>query len=247
MLFLPNTDALAERLQRTLIETCPTCGGRGFTTPPDDDTLEPWDSFPTPCECREELVRQCALTDGNVPPEFWGIEAAELTETRALKAVRAYAADLRRQIVAGRGLLMVGPNGTGKTASAILVLCAALRIEESIGFMSARDYVSTAYARDEDLSEWRARLARSRVLVLDELGKEHRAKDSEHAISELDDLLRWRRGRMLPTLIATNYDAEQIRAAYGESIWSILQDRFEWVPFSGAGGDFRLKARRLRG
>lgn len=247
MLHPPNVEALAERLQRTLIAVCPHCGGKGFVSPPDDDTLEPWDSFPTPCVCREELARRCALLDGNVPPEFWGVATADLIETRALKKVREYAANLRRDLETGLGLLMVGPNGTGKTASAVLVLIEALRADLSIGFLTARDYVSTAYTRDETISEWRGRLACAKVLVIDELGKEHRAKDSEHAISELDDLLRWRRGRMLPTLIATNYDADQIRSAYGESIWSILQDRFDWVPFSGAGGDFRLKARRTRG
>ena len=78
------------------------------------------------------------------------------------------------------------------------------------------------------------------------MGKEHRKSGSEYALSELDSLLRWRRGESKPTIVCTNFDAGEFASEYGASLWSVIRDRLEILKFHS--GDFRkdLKQRRRR-
>jgi hypothetical protein len=80
------------------------------------------------------------------------------------------------------------------------------------------------------------RLARD-VVVLDEIGKEHTGHDSSDVLARFDSLLRMRRGAFLPTILVTNLDPGDLVERYGESVGSLLGDRFRIVQYEP--GDYR--------
>lgn len=247
MLAVPDVEDLRDRLTRELVDDCPRCRGTGFLVSIAGGR-EPWDVPSEPCGCQDEVARKCALLSGHVPREFWQVEALEFEWNREQQGrIRAYCEDLAAAREGGRGWVFMGQNGVGKTALACSILCAAVRVGFSAGYLTAQEYVGSAIAarRDVDLETWRRSVAGADFLVLDELGKEYRKEGSEFAIAELDGLLRWRRGELLPTVICTNYTVGQLQGEYGASLWSIVLDRLDRLQF--ARGDFRVELARAGG
>jgi DNA replication protein DnaC len=209
-----------------MITPCQTCGGTGFV---DLDTAKR-------CSCRKEVDRICALAIGNVPKEFWYSEKTPFNgETEPLiEHVRAW--KIRNASRMGRGLVMFGPSGTGKTSAATLALSRAARRGYDVGYVTAPELVMSEIGDrdDETLYAWRGELLYdSHFLVIDELGKEHRKENSDYSLSILDLLLRRRRGDMKSTILITNFSWARFHQVYGESVWSIMADRAEKLQFHG--------------
>lgn len=241
----PDVDALAADLWRRHVESCDDCGGTGHLVIETDDPLL---SRTRPCECQAEVTLLCTLREANVPREFWTVEGLEFERNTSARArVEEYTGDLRTARRDGGGFLMIGENGVGKTACACVILCRAARAGYSVGYMTSHDFVTSAVAatRDVELEMWRRDLVAADFLVLDEVGKEHRKAGSEFALSELDSLLRWRRGESRPTVICTNFKTAEFAQTYGDSLWSILRDRMEILKFQS--GDFRTTLKKRRG
>jgi DNA replication protein DnaC len=74
-----------------------------------------------------------------------------------------------------------------------------------------------------------------RVLVIDDLGKEHKTSWNE---SQFDELLRSRYDKGLPTLITTNVVRENWATVYGEAMGSFVYEAFQQIKLKGK--DLRL-------
>ena len=141
----------------------------------------------------------------------------------------------------GQAFLLIGKNGSGKSSSACLPLIAALRGGYTASFVNFPDLVGgwRRSWRDAALARHLDERLHRDLVVLDEVGKEHIGNDDTFVASRLDSLLRLRRGEMLPTIITTNLQVAELISRYGESIGSLLADRYKTVNYRP--GDFRVK------
>jgi DNA replication protein DnaC len=71
------------------------------------------------------------------------------------------------------------------------------------------------------------------VLLLDDVGKEHRTK-SGYAENELDVLLRLRHREGRPTLITSNVPPKDWGVIYHESMGSFIQESFTMIKMVGS-------------
>lgn len=242
MLHVPDVDVMYEELWLKHVEPHVPCKGTGRVVKGDD----PMDTRHRPCSCLDQVNFRCDLLDGHVPPEFWGVESL-VFELNVPARAFVDAWDLREARRMGAGILMTGENGVGKTACACIVLCRAARLGYSVSYMTVQQFVISHFAaqRDRGLEAWRTELLRADFMVLDEVGKEHRKEGGGFALTELDGLIRWRYADIRPTIFCTNFTASQVKKVYGESLWSIIQDRAS--PLNFESGDFRkLRSRRRR-
>jgi DNA replication protein DnaC len=159
----------------------------------------------------------------------------------------------------GRGLYIAGPTGTGKTALAHYVAGEAIKQEASVSlttpvgyidlFRKRMDALSLVRVKDEKAAEvyWQVEnritqlLTKIKVLVLDDLGKEHRTSGNWQ-ISELKRLIRARGHRGLRTLITSNATEGDMVEIYGGETWSFLHQAC--IPIGLIGSDRRRSGTR---
>lgn len=161
----------------------------------------------------------------------------------------------------GKGLLLIGAPGQGKTtlASAILqtivreaprsVWASNLTLNRPAYFTDYPTLLRSqqrAFDKDENFQD----LINSvfgeghpdrniRLLVVDDLGKEHRTA-SGWAENTFDALLRRRHSLGFPTIVTTNVPLSSWGKVYGESMASFAHEAFSAIEVVSPNGDRRL-------
>lgn len=124
------------------------------------------------------------------------------------------------------GLFMYGSNGSGKSTLGCLLLKELLK--NAIPCMRV-----TAVRLQKDFYDgWRVpkyALLKG-VLFVDELGKEYKTKN-EHSEMVIEYILKYRTERRLPSVLASNADADYLYKRYGETVNSILKGKFIPIAF----------------
>lgn len=127
-----------------------------------------------------------------------------------------------------RGLLFVGPVGTGKTA-----ICAALAYDtDPHAFWSTTaliDWLLDGY-RTNAFGHRFDTLAKRRLLILDDLGTE---RDTDGQVDLVVKLIEARHRHRRLTVISTNLRTHLRTARYGQRIESRLTEMCEVVPMPG--------------
>lgn len=180
----------------------------------------------------------------NLPRGFWNASYDKVTRTLpdgtenlAFKAIESYRDNLKKMRYMGYGLILFGENGVGKT-SALSCLLKEFRSYGQTALYANVEHLRQAVFKpveitdDYELWDWSQKVD---VLLLDDLGKEHRGKDgpASFAATELNMLLRVRADSRLVTLITTNQTKAKMVENYSRSMLSIMQTRMLAVHFRG--------------
>jgi len=212
------------------------------------------------------------INNSGVPDRFIGKEFSDLEPYDDLvlstieqwvelvisgKIIKAKGTDL-----CGKGLLLVGKPGHGKTTIASLVLQEVLRraephiwgnsdfmVKKPVLFVdypkllriqqrSWKDEVGDdAYLMDQIYGESKSTDNVS-ILVLDDLGKEHRTA-SGWAENTFDAVLRCRYNSGLPTIVTTNVPLKSWGEVYGQAMESFAHEAFFPLEVLSKDGDRR--------
>jgi DNA replication protein DnaC len=147
-----------------------------------------------------------------------------------------YCANLEANIAAGRGMILRGPVGTGKTTLGVAVLQEAIMQGKGVMFVptaSLLDNIFTLKATNiEEWARYEDRLRKAGLLLLDDLGTET-DKSEGWVITKLDAIISERYNRMLPVLITTNLTSDGIRSKYAERIIDRLKETSLVLNFVG--------------
>lgn len=170
-------------------------------------------------------------------------------DMKSLSNVKEYIAEYLKDIddryIENKGLFLYGSNGVGKTFIASVIAKEAYRWRYSTKRVSFADYVQKytrvwdavgIEQREELESELYTEYKAVEFLILEEIGKEI---DSKIAAPILEDLLRYREDKHLPTVICTNLDIEGVEERYGYSITSLIKGNM--TPILIEGKDKRSK------
>lgn len=246
MLAPPDTRALAVKLRQKYVETCDKCRRTG-TVIQDDSDDEPWNQKSQPCACAELVRFKVGLREARIPREFFGVLSIKPEyNLDRFKKVQEYAAELASRYDDGDGFLFYGLNGAGKTMCGCYILAHAIKQGYTASYLTAKELAAaTGRAKGDDaFSAWLGKYLANDFLVLDELGKEYR-NGNEYSLSELDELLRSRRGERRPTIICTNMSLHEFRDGYGHSFYSLTKDALAQLAFE-ATTDFRDELKRRK-
>lgn len=154
------------------------------------------------------------------------------------------------RVKAGQGFYFEGPNGTGKSMTAMGIAMSLCDERITVKVTSMREVMhriqsAAAYGNGrETVTEVFRSLTAPYLLVIEDLGKEN---ITNRELTELFDLIDARKNGLKPVIITTNYTKRELidRLAINgdtftaEAIVSRLFEITEKVPFSGE--DWRLK------
>ena len=154
------------------------------------------------------------------------------TPTEDLRRVKEwtlnYINNIDNNFKRNKGIYFNGTNGVGKTFLSALILKKAYEHRYSCKRITFYSYVQQVLnvwnSRGEERETKEEQLFTNvkgvEFLVLEELGKEIESKLDTVAI--LEDLLRYREDKGLPTIFAANLSPGTLRQEYGESVYSLI-------------------------
>jgi DNA replication protein DnaC len=189
-------------------ESCTRCHGSGYVLIPAGAS-----AVAQPCACRHLDERIALFNATSVPAtvaraSFETYRAKHPDQIAAKAAAEEFAKKFRHDRET-HGLLLYGPPGTGKThllASIVRYLALEKGVPcRYVEFMLLLSEIKAAFGSNRGYLDVLGPLAKTPVLVIDELGKE-RGTDWERSM--LDELISRRYNAGLTTLFATNYYCE---------------------------------------
>jgi DNA replication protein DnaC len=146
----------------------------------------------------------------------------------------------------GRGLMLIGPNGTRKSTLACAVLTEVQYRSPNykvfyVRFSDWKKALTDTFAKEDSDVKTRAkelliRAERATLTVFDDVGQEHRTSTG-FTESSLHEFTRVRYEAGKPTIITTNISQSQIPFIYGDSFDSFRYDAFD--PLVIVGQDTR--------
>lgn len=148
-----------------------------------------------------------------------------------------YAQNIRNAVDTGRGLILQGKVGTGKTTLAIATLRMAVQRGIRCLFVnniSLNDKLLNLLNSDrKELANYDKLLRTVPLLVIDDFGAESDRNSKSWLVEKMESIIGERYDRMLPTIITTNLTKDEIKARYNERIYDRLRDTCDLLIFRG--------------
>lgn len=234
-------DWLAEhhhRVGRSSATYCPTCRKKG-------DCTYRWRGEVHQCNCRRQLkLHQHYLLAGiGIPYQRLNWDDYRGSDAKLAELVD-FIAERERYIDRGIGLILTGGYGLGKTMLANLTLkefvkagyrCYATTFAQTI------DMYTSGWYSLEDKQRFQRQFLNSDVLLLDDVGKEMRAKTNNLPPATFDNILRSRVQAGRATLLTTNMTMRELGEGYGAAVLSLLTESSLLLEFDGE--DYRPHSR----
>lgn len=167
-----------------------------------------------------------------IPRRYWDCQLALIPDTTNHRTrIMSFASRLTSHISAGRGLVLYGAFGQGKTGAAVCLLKKAIAHGAYGLFVRALDLPDLEKSRSDHARETRERVRKQQVLLVDDLGSS-RDNDFDQSHEILAKSLRHRYDNMRTTLITTNLTPVQL-AAEIPSMKSIFASDYEHIICAG--------------
>ena len=225
---------------KKIVDDCPRCKGNGETTRYGKVKL---------CKCRVSFGIVLEMLKSNFPRRYLRITDQEFFERRvveinirnndkvgkpfdfSVRTMMPFLKEKLRMVHNSVSLLLTGNNESGKTYAALYMLADFIKYGYSGHYIRFRQYmnlVNSAYTSPEDKLYLR-QIKDVKFLVIDELGKE--VGKIDHAICELEDLIKYRHDCLSCTVLITNLDFSDLIESYGQHIRSSFHRNYQVLVF----------------
>lgn len=174
----------------------------------------------------------------NVPEKHWRAKLSHIPDDLPHKSlVQTYINNLPQNIKEGRGLLLFGPLGQGKSALASIILKAAFHHKKLGYYLTASSYMGhlkdpTYFDQDKTIVD---HIKTNPLLVIDEFILYPTLGEREFC---LEDLFRYRVAHNKATIITTNHTPQELKKRY-PAFHSVLTEAV--LPINVIGYNFREK------
>ncbi len=156
------------------------------------------------------------------------------------KEVKLYIDNLSKALKHGISLILWGPNGSGKTLLGTSILKVGIRQGYSVQMTSLGGIIE-AYTEgwyNPDKKEiFNRKIKDVDFLLIDDVGKEYKAKNNELVEVAFDNLVRYRSFRHKPFILTTNTSINKLQTVYGKSLYSLLAGK--GIDIEVVGKDYR--------
>ena len=187
------------------VDLCPTTGCQGYYEAPHPD--DPKHRVPVPCPnvgrracpavASQEAVRYAGhMAHCGFPTKY---QHPEQDRIRRMDLIGPYCEDLEENVRAGRGLIIAGPPGVGKTMCLAWIAAEAFRRECS--FSARYVFSPTLFDALHGSADAVGQYSRYGLLMLDDLGREYKA---EWTLARFEALIEALYGNERAVCVTTN-------------------------------------------
>ena len=156
--------------------------------------------------------------------------------TEAYDVVKKYSDNLKANLDSGKGLILRGPAGTGKTSLGVCLLKEALEIGKGclmISMPNLLDNMLTLSKGDSvEFMSYEQKLRNIPLLLLDDFGAEY--SKSEWVAAKVESIIIDRYNRMKPIILTTNYSDAWTEKNYSQRVYDRLRGEYAVAIFNGA-------------
>lgn len=182
-------------------------------------TFETWYALPDALRAGKELAAACAWLFANGG-------AFSLDEAATALELEPMGSDERRAWVVLQGGLGVGKTGLAAAAMNEMALTGKAALYYRVGELFAD--IQSRYGSESGLSadDLLETVKATPVLILDEMNVPRASDDKQRIIEEI---IRYRHGRDLPTLITCNVAPKEFTAMWGERTSDVVFEQAHWI------------------
>ena len=149
--------------------------------------------------------------------------------------VNEYRQNLEQNLNTGKGLILRGPAGTGKTSLGVCLLKEALEIDKGCLMISMPNLLDNMIALSKGDSvaflNYEQKLRNIPLLMLDDFGAEY--SKSEWVAAKVESIIIDRYNRMKPIILTTNYSDAWTEKNYSQRVYDRLRGEYAVAIFNG--------------
>lgn len=153
----------------------------------------------------------------------------------AYRIVNDYRQHLEENLNTGKGLILRGPAGTGKTSLGVCLLKEALEIGKGCLMLSMPNLLDNMLTLSKGDSvafmSYEQKLRNVPLLLLDDFGAEY--SKSEWVAAKVESIIIDRYNRMRPIILTTNYSDSWTKENYSQRIYDRLRGEYQEAVFMG--------------
>lgn len=246
------TNAQAERVNSiystTSKDSCSTCHGtktfRWYTEGRDIDSVE---EFQCPCDDQWRLHRR--FLHSGITESYQQLGWADFIELHDDAAAWAidYIDNAEYAVGSGMSAIIWGTRGSGKSMLSNLMV--KRLIADGIDcytntFSGILEAFSSGWKSEADRDWFNDRIRNAPLLLIDDVGRERNKGAGSLGENTLEEVLRYRTSRSMPTLITTNVPPEELSKGYGFHTMSLLSENA--IDFRFEGEDRRVEIRKRK-
>lgn len=146
-----------------------------------------------------------------------------------------YRQNLEQNLNTGKGLILRGPAGTGKTSLGVCLLKEALSIGKGCLMISMPNLLDNMLTLSKGDSVafmgYEQKLRNVPLLLLDDFGAEY--SKSEWVAAKVESIIIDRYNRMRPIILTTNYSDSWTKENYSQRIYDRLIGEYQEAVFMG--------------
>lgn len=166
-----------------------------------------------------------------IPLQYQGIDWKDyqFSSEQLKKVLKGYTEHCDEMFDDNINLLLTGSNGCGKSYVTSIILQQCYSRYYSVRMTTFKDFITKSFNGEDTQEYWNAEF-----LAIDELGAEVSLKSNAEK-SLIEELLKYRFAKGLPTIICSNLDKATLKARYGNTLFSMLSE-FICIEIQGVDG-----------
>ena len=156
--------------------------------------------------------------------------------SEAYAVVKHYVDNLEVNLKSGKGLILRGPAGTGKTSIAVSILKEAMKLGKGCLMISMPNLLDNmlTLSKCDNVAylSYEQKLRNIPLLLLDDFGAEY--SKSDWVVSKVESVIIDRYNRMKPIILTTNYSETWTEKNYSQRVYDRLRGEYAVAIFNGA-------------